>query len=174
MTAERFNNPVTVIYKSSVLFKVPANTRLPFLLEAGNILPVIMPSLTALVPLATRPSHGIRSPGRTKIKSSGRNSRANTLYCFRSRRTRADLGKKSSNFLIKTWVRSFFNTSRRITHNANTVSRAHSPYKFSGNPAIGRAVKVLSREYANAAETDRLTKHAKLIRPEAASCNAAR
>lgn len=74
-SARRFTRTLS----DPVPFKVPANTSSPVVLSTGSGSPVIVAWSTSLAPATTAPSAAIRSPGRTRIRSSTSRSAACTL-----------------------------------------------------------------------------------------------
>ncbi|OQC73796.1 MAG: hypothetical protein BWX45_00287 [Deltaproteobacteria bacterium ADurb.Bin002] len=91
---------VAVHVRKPFWLSVAALTSLPADLSTGRLSPVSADSFTALVPLITFPSTGIRSPGRTINVSPVRTCSAGIVSSFPSRMTCAVSGARSMRLLI--------------------------------------------------------------------------
>ena len=79
-----------------VRFTVPPMTRAPTIFSTGSDSPVSIDSSTAEAPLTTSPSTGIRSPGRTRMRSPAITCSIGTSSSRPSRSTRASFGCRSA------------------------------------------------------------------------------
>ena len=119
---------------------VPANTSSPGSLATGTLSPVIGAWSTSLVPATTRPSSGMRSPGRTmKRVPTGASAAAISRSSPVADRARTVGGVRSSSAATARRARptlQLSSASERANRKATVAASSHSPMAIAPATAI--------------------------------------